>query len=275
MKQLTQCKGIIFRRFIIFPLVVGLFASCAQLDKSRLRSILKDNPDLIVGAMKARPVYFMKAFSETAKRAEAKIKRREFNQTQQQIESYLENPIETQYDKEDVLYGELESRQEIVIYTDFQCQHCGLGNKEIKKLVKRHKGNLKVIIKHFPFSDIHPDAMIASQYFEAVRMLSKKTAQAFYEAIFDDQKRLEKLGEDFLEELVGKFDMSVEQVKKLARSDSVKKEIDADISQGRLVGISGTPSYVVNGVLLTGVHPAGLFEAIMKQSKNSSSKSAE
>ena len=46
---------------------------------------------------------------------------------------------------------------------------------------------------------------------------------------------------------------------------SMSAAVDKDAQQGRLAGVSATPSFFINGIPLSGAQPAAAFEKIIEE----------
>ena len=57
--------------------------------------------------------------------------------------------------------------------------------------------------------------------------------------------------------------VDVAKAAKDAKSEGVKKKIDADIQEAESFDITGTPAYIINGVPLRGAYPVEAFEDII------------
>ena len=102
----------------------------------------------------------------------------------------------------------------LVEYSDFQCPYCSRGYKTVLSLLDKYKDKIRFVYKHLPLS-FHPQAMITSQYYEALRLQSAEKAFKFHDKVYDEQKKLEN-GESFLKEVaksvgadMGKFGNTV------------------------------------------------------------------
>ena len=49
------------------------------------------------------------------------------------------------------------------------------------------------------------------------------------------------------------------------KSDRVRAAVVTDANEARRLGITGTPAFVLNGVLIVGARPVEYFEAVIKK----------
>lgn len=46
---------------------------------------------------------------------------------------------------------------------------------------------------------------------------------------------------------------------------SVRKEVEADIAEGEKYGVSGTPAFFINGIMVEGAQPIEVFTKVIDQ----------
>jgi protein-disulfide isomerase len=133
----------------------------------------------------------------------------------------------------------------LVEYSDFQCPFCAGANPLIKNLVEKYGEDLRVVFKHFPLS-IHPaarPAAIASCVAQAqgrfwelhdVLLASYRTLQGTDEALASYARE-------------AGLDVDRWIADRRAKAEECARRVDADIAQGRSIGVRGTPTLFVNG----------------------------
>ena len=148
----------------------------------------------------------------------------------------------------------------IVKFNDYQCPACGLTYRDYKPVLakwnKEQPGKVKFITKDYPLEtqcnqyagqDLHPGACEAAV---AVRLAREKgRAEAMEDWLFSNQPAMTP-------ETVKNAALTVGQVKDFdARFNGVLELVKADIAQGALLKVSGTPTFFVNGMRLGGLRP--------------------
>lgn len=71
------------------------------------------------------------------------------------------------------------------------------------------------------------------------------------------------LNADVIMVLAKKIDLDIDLFKQSLFSFKYKDEIDSDIAQGIALGLRGTPTFFINGRMLSGMKPYGDFKAII------------
>lgn len=209
-------------------------------------------PNDLAKAIKNNPETFAEAlFSiNDDMRKVAQKKRQEMEN--KKLEEQCKNPAKIS-SKGRVTVGDKDAPVVIAEFFDFQCPYCAQASDSMKSLVKKHKGKVKLVYKHFPL-DFHPFANPAAVHFEAIAMEDHEKAQKFHDLIFKDfnekygKLRDKKEIEKSLKELVKAVDADKEAVKKnLEKAQAI---VNNDKEEGEKAGVTGTPNLVINGVLV-------------------------
>ncbi|MCB0393875.1 MAG: thioredoxin domain-containing protein [Bdellovibrionales bacterium] len=246
-----------------------LFLTACDFVQDAIQRTLNEHPDIIAKVLNDHPEILEKQMAqiretesksdalESEKKLEEQAAQEEMETTKQRSEK--KNPL---ISADRVVFGDRNSKIEIVIYSDFQCPYCARGYKTIKELQKKYGRDLHVVFKHFPIRG-HKYAQISALYFEAIAASDSKLAEEFHDMVFENQSELVKRGEDFLTEVTRKIGANVGAVKKMVKSEKGIGQIMNDESEARSFGIRGTPGFVINGHVLLGALPIEEFEALI------------
>jgi protein-disulfide isomerase len=141
--------------------------------------------------------------------------------------------------------GPRDAPVQLVEFADYQCPYCQKVNQDLVKLLEEYKGNVAVIYKDFPLP-MHPHAEKAA---EAARCAGEQGKFWEYHNLLFKDKKLE--AHDLKQEAKAlnldsaKFDKCLDSGEEGAR---VKKDQD----EGGKLGLSGTPSFFLNGHYFSG-----------------------
>ena len=149
----------------------------------------------------------------------------------------------------------------LVIYSDFECPFCTKGLGTVNELLKRYENKVRYIYKHLPLP-FHSQAMITSQYYEAIRLQSEEKAWKFHDKVYQEQRSLGK-GEAFLKEKAKEVGADMGKLAKDLNSEKVKQRISEDQQEAEKFGFQGTPGFLLNGVPVKGAYPVEYFEKII------------
>lgn len=251
-----------------FSLPIGLtllafaISACAP-SATQLKKVMEDNPDIMFSVIEKNPDKFMKVVNEAAQKAR-QVEEQRFQEDEIKArEEEYKNPKKPVIGDTRAIKGNKSAPITIVEYSDFQCPYCTRGYTTMKKLIEEYPDKVKIIFKEAPIVRIHPNAMIAAQYYEAVAIKQPAKANEMHDYIFDHQQDLTEKGEAFLKAAVKKLGLKITD--KDVQSDEVKKRIEEDQKEFEKFGFSGTPGYLVNGISLKGAYPLEEFKKIIER----------
>jgi protein-disulfide isomerase len=147
----------------------------------------------------------------------------------------------------------------IVEFSDFQCPFCSRGAKSVSDVKKKYGNKVKIVFKNFPLP-MHKDAEPASQAAMCVNEQSKDKFWKFHDLLFANQDKLDS-------ESLAKHAKAVgADEKKFKECFDAKKYADyvrKDMAYGEKLGVRSTPTFFVNGQLLSGALPIEAFSEVI------------
>ena len=174
------------------------------------------------------------------------------------------------------VHGPADAPITLVAFSDFECPFCSKGKEVIDQVNKNYKGKVKVYFRDFPLS-FHSKAKIASNAAHCAAEQGK--FWEFHDQLFNTQKDWTQKAGDELTKLwssyaaglklnTANFDACVKDNKHMAA-------IDANQVAGEGLGVTGTPAFFINGIMLSGAVPFEKFKDIIDQElqKTSNKKS--
>ncbi len=156
------------------------------------------------------------------------------------------------------------SKVTVVEFSDFQYPFCSRGYNTIEQQVLKEYGDkVKFYYKHYPLP-FHPWAQLGAVAAECAKQQKPDAFWTLYKGLFEQQKditpdNLKDKAHTILADATidqAKFDDCLDNKKTL---DKVK----ADMAEGSSVGVTGTPSFVVDGRLLVGAQPFEAFKNVI------------
>lgn len=143
----------------------------------------------------------------------------------------------------------------LVEYGDFQCPSCASYFPVLESVKEKYGDRITFQFRHFPLTQIHQNAMAAHRAAEAAAKQDKfwEMHDLLYERqnLWAQSNNAAAIMEDYATELA----LNVEQFKSDFASAEVNATINADIAAGNEFGISGTPSFVLNGEKIENPEP--------------------
>jgi Na+/H+ antiporter NhaA len=141
----------------------------------------------------------------------------------------------------DHVRGPMEAAVTVVEYGDFECPFCGRAEPVVRELL-RDFGDVRYVWRHLPLSDVHPNAQLAAEAAEAAARQG-----AFWEMhdlLFDHQDALEPSDLMGYAEQLG---LDAERFTNDVREHEGAAQIAEDVDSADLSGVSGTPTFFING----------------------------
>jgi protein-disulfide isomerase len=155
--------------------------------------------------------------------------------------------------------GNAQAKLAIVEFSDFQCPFCRRVNPTLEQIEKEYGDKVRIVFKHLPL-DMHPKAPAAHAAAEAAHKQGK--FWEMHDLIFGNQ---EAMSPEKYVEYAQQLGMDVAQFKTDVASSAVKARIDADTQEANRLGVTGTPSFFVNGRYLSGAQPFPAFKTLIDQ----------
>lgn len=148
--------------------------------------------------------------------------------------------------------GVLSAAVVLVMYGDYQCPRSAAVYKLIKIIrqeltVSFGEDYLCFIFRHFPQTQIHPQAQRAAQ--AAVAAAAQGKFWLMSDTLFDHQQRLEN---GYLVEYANDLGLDIPQFLKELSKQVYVDRINEDIEGGIQSGVTTTPALFINGIRYTG-----------------------
>ena len=141
----------------------------------------------------------------------------------------------------------------IVEYSDFECPACGAYYPLVKQVVADYADQVQFVYRHLPIRTIHPNAELAARYSEAAGIQGKFFEM--HDLIFDNQpewsRAATRVARQAFEDMGEALGLDVTKLTEDAQSDAVIAKIESHRIDAIGAGANSTPTFFVNGVLLT------------------------
>jgi Na+/H+ antiporter NhaA len=137
----------------------------------------------------------------------------------------------------------------LVEYGDFECPYCGQAERTIRELLASHGDDVRYVWRHLPLNDVHPDAQLAAEASEAAGAQGK--FWEMYDTLLSHQ---EALSARDLGRYAGELRLDVERFRDELRGREYASRVSEDVSSADESGVSGTPTFFINGRRHYGVY---------------------
>lgn len=159
--------------------------------------------------------------------------------------------------------GNPNSKVVVTEFGDYQCPACAQWHTFVKTdIITKYQDKILFVFKNFPLTQPHPNAQSAAQAVEAAGLQGKfwEMHNLMYEN--QDQWSTQKDPSSKYEEYARQIGLNIDQWKKDRDSAKIKDLIAADVALGEKLNLPGTPSFLVNGVVIQTNSEADLTKAI-------------
>ena len=147
----------------------------------------------------------------------------------------------------------------IIEFSDYQCPFCSRVEPTIKQLLDEYPDKIRVAFVHMPLA-FHAQAKSAAAAAHAAFLQNR--FWEMHDILFQNQR---SLSEDFYIETARKLELNVDQFISDMNSESTSRYVDKCINDAKPYDISGTPSFLINGVKFVGAQPIDSFKSVIDQ----------
>ncbi|MCA9938770.1 MAG: DsbA family protein [Anaerolineales bacterium] len=156
----------------------------------------------------------------------------------------------------------------IVEFTDFQCPFCSRHHAQtFPSLLESYinTGQVYYVIKDFPLTSIHPQAFLASQ---AAWCASEQSASVeMIGLLFSKQGEWgNENAANLFTNYAGTLGLDTASFNQCLQSGQYDDAINRNLREGASLGITGTPTFFINGNMLVGAQPLDVFNQAIEQS---------
>lgn len=168
--------------------------------------------------------------------------------------------------------GDQNAKVTIVEFSDFQCPFCrSFFTAAFPELKKEYidTGKVALYYRHFPL-DFHPSANISAQASECANEQGK--FWQMHDKMYDEQGKQGtgtiQYTKDDLKKWAADLGLNTGSFNECLDSEKYKDKVAKDLTDGTAAGVSGTPTFFVNGTELVGAQPFSAFKAVIDQKLN-------
>ncbi|MBW2262048.1 MAG: thioredoxin domain-containing protein [Deltaproteobacteria bacterium] len=137
----------------------------------------------------------------------------------------------------------------VVLFTDFQCPFCRKAAKMIERLRSRFGDDVRIVFKHYPMQKLHPEAYFAHE--ASVGAHKQGKFWAFHDRLFAHEG---PQGRQDLETIARQAGLDIGMWSSDLNRRAHRSIVDADLKQGTGLGVTGTPTFFINGRRVVGAN---------------------
>jgi protein-disulfide isomerase len=148
----------------------------------------------------------------------------------------------------------------LVEFSDYQCPFCKSAEAIVDQVLQRYPDQVRLVFRHFPLDNIHPQARGASE--AALCAQDQGKFWEYHSALFRESP---KLGEEELKQYASDLGLDRAAFDACLAEDQHAASVRADVEAGERIGVAGTPAFYVNGLPVAGARSADQFAAVIDQ----------
>jgi protein-disulfide isomerase len=179
--------------------------------------------------------------------------------------SPTETPVNLETTQEDHITGSATASATLIEYSDFQCPACAGYQVYVSQLKDELGDQLKIIFRHFPLDNIHPNARLAAQASEAAS--NQGEFWQMHDLLFENQQLWDEL-EDPTEEFTQyakSLNLDIEKFSLDLNSKEVIDKVNSDYQTGLKAKVNSTPSFFINNQKITNPASYEVFKEIIQE----------
>jgi protein-disulfide isomerase len=157
----------------------------------------------------------------------------------------------------DPYFGTSTAKVTIVEFSDFACPYCQEEYGIVRSIGIKYKNSIKIIYKDFPLHDISLDLAMAGRC---------AGQQGFFWPMHDKLFSLQgQFATSSLIDMAVSIGANRTIFAECLNDKNYSSSIRADYNDGQSLGVTGTPTFFINGYRIVGTIPENQFEEIIKQ----------
>jgi len=134
-------------------------------------------------------------------------------------------------------------------YGDFECPYCGQAEGVIRELLTSHGDDIRYVWRHLPLNDVHPSAQLAAEASEAAAAQGR--FWEMYDILLGHQGELTPRD---LARYASDLSLDVDRFRDEVRRREYAQRVSEDVASADESGVSGTPTFFINGRRHYGVY---------------------
>jgi len=164
---------------------------------------------------------------------------------------FVGNPLEVQ--AEDYVKGEGTEGVTLIEFADFECPACAQFYPQLKQLEAEFGDEVRIVFRHFPLVQIHPNANAAHR--ASIAAGNQGKFWEMHDLLYENQQRWSRqfsgidvsaaaaIFESFAQDL----ELDIDQYRADVAAEATSNAITRGINSGNQANVTGTPTIFLNG----------------------------
>ncbi len=195
---------------------------------------------------------------------------------QELINQYLakltkSNPVEVYFNKPRMmvnveagnapLFGKKDATVTIVEFSDFQCPFCSRAADTVNQVKKKYGNKIKLAFKQFPLP-MHSNAKPAAEASMCINEQNTDKFWSYHDLLFKNQDKLDQAN---LAKYAKEVGADTKKFEECVKSKKYAEYVQKDSEYGEKLGVKSTPTFFINGQLLSGAVPLENFSEVIDE----------
>lgn len=147
-------------------------------------------------------------------------------------------------------------------YGDFECPYCGRAERVIRELLTSVGSDVRYVWRHLPLSDVHPFAQLAAEAAEAAAAQGR--FWDMHDKLLEHQDALRPMD---LRRYAQELGLDVERLVGDMHAHAHDDRVLTDVTSADESGVSGTPTFFINGRRHYGVYDIDTLTEAVRAAK--------
>lgn len=144
----------------------------------------------------------------------------------------------------------------LVEFSDFECPFCTRARDTMHRFM-RDRPDVRLIYAHSPIRELHPRAVLAAE--ASVEAQRQGKFWEYHDALFAHGPPLER---ETLIEIADDVSLDVGAMRTALEKRTHRERVAREMKLADGLGITGTPTFFINGYRLVGAHPYETFVTV-------------
>jgi protein-disulfide isomerase len=147
-----------------------------------------------------------------------------------------------------------------VEFSDFQCPFCQRAKPVLDEIATRHPKDVRIVYRNLPLDSLHPRARPSAE--AAACAAEGNKFWEYHDKLFANNRAL---GDEELRKYAAEVGLDAKVFDECVKTHKHAGAVEEDVQEAKKIGITGTPAFVVNGIVMTGLQTADALDVVIKE----------
>jgi Na+/H+ antiporter NhaA len=162
----------------------------------------------------------------------------------------------------DHIRGPSQATVTLVEYGDFECPYCGRAESVVRELLASSEDEVRYVWRHLPLNDVHGSAQLAAEAVEAAHAQG-----AFWEMYDSFLSHQDALTPQDIGRIAHELGLDADRFWDEVRRHEYAPRIAEDVRSADASGVSGTPTFFINGRRHQGAYDIGTLKLAVRAAR--------